>query len=34
VDSVDLGERLGRKIWNQSSFKHRPMGDALQDRAV
>jgi hypothetical protein len=34
VDSVKLGERLGRKIWNKSSFKHRPMGNSLQDRAV
>ena len=34
VDSVELGERLDRKIWNKSSFKHRPMGNSLQDRAV
>jgi hypothetical protein len=34
VDSVELGERLGRKIWNKSSFKHRPMENSLQDRAV
>jgi hypothetical protein len=34
VDSVELGERLDRKIWNKSSFKHRSMGNSLQDRAV
>jgi len=34
VDFVEFGERLGRKIWNKSSFKHRPMGDLLQDQAV
>jgi hypothetical protein len=31
VDSVEFGERLERKIWNKSSFKHRPMGNSLQD---
>jgi hypothetical protein len=34
VDSVELGERLGRKIRNKSPFKHRPVGDSLQDGAV
>ena len=34
VDSVELGERQGRKIREESSCKHRPMGDSLQDRAV
>jgi hypothetical protein len=34
VDSVELGERLDREIWNKSSFKHRPMGNALQDPSV
>ena len=34
VDSVQLGERLGRKIRNESSLEHRPVGNPLQDRAV
>ncbi len=34
VDFVELGERLERKIRNKSSFKHHPMGDSFQDRAV
>jgi hypothetical protein len=34
VDSVKLGERRGRKIWNQPFFEHHPMGNSLQDRAV
>ena len=34
VDSVELGERLARKIRSQSSFNHGPMGNPLQDRAV
>jgi len=34
VDSVKLGKRRGRKIWNQAFFKHHPMGNSLQDRAV
>jgi hypothetical protein len=34
VDSVELGERLRRKIWRESSFEHRPMGNSLQNRAV
>ena len=34
VDPVELGERLGRKIWNKSSFKHRLMRNSLQDRPV
>jgi hypothetical protein len=34
VDSVEFGERLGWKIWNKSSFQHRPMGNSLQDGAV
>jgi len=34
VDSVELGERLERKIRNKSSFKHAPVGNSLQDRAV
>jgi hypothetical protein len=34
VDSVEFGERLERKIRNESFFKHHPMGDSLQDQAV
>jgi hypothetical protein len=34
VDSVKLGERRGRKIWNQPFFEHHPMGNSLQDRTV
>jgi hypothetical protein len=34
VDSIKLGERRGRKIWNQPFFEHHPMGNSLQDRAV
>jgi hypothetical protein len=34
VDSVEFGERLGRKIRNKSSFKHRPMGNSSQNQAV
>ena len=33
-DSGEFGERLGQKIRNQASFKHRPMGNSLPDRAV
>ena len=34
MDSRELGERVGRKIWNQSLCHHRLMGNSLQDRAV
>ena len=34
VDFVELGKRLDRKIREKSSFKHRPTGNSLQDRAV
>jgi hypothetical protein len=34
VDSVELGERLEWKIRNKSFFKHRPMGNSSQNRAV
>lgn len=34
VDFVEFGDRLDRKIRNQSSFQHCPAGNSLQDRAV
>jgi hypothetical protein len=34
VDSIKLGERRGRKIWNQPFFEHHSMGNSSQDRTV
>jgi len=34
VDSIKLGERRGRKIWNQPFFEHHPMGNSLQESSV